>query len=402
MTLATYFSDQHDLRSLIFKEIGRARIEVNVAVAWFTDAQLFNALLAAAGRGVKVNLILTNSDINHNSRNDYGRLVTAGGYFATFGSDKQLMHMKFCVIDGKTVISGSANWTYSAFDKHREEITIVQDSPARARQFNEQFDNIRSLLSAAASQQAASAGQAFDPQQQGIMDREGIERIALTVSRGLLGLQVELATVEKNELERQFDLFNRRFILELHPLQLKILELKNKLYAKLKKQGYRNEAYEKFREEQEHRQRILDEEKEKDIPDLSEEDTRSIKKLYRQAVRLCHEDSPDCIYSDKQLAGEVFSELTEAYKSNNLDRVREILELLKSGQTPDLLKADNLEELRRIVAELEAKLTLLQLAIGELQSHEAYELVMAEHTWAHYFKAQKINLYNEYQSLLKQ
>jgi len=403
MTVATYFSDQDDLRSLIFEEIGVAKINVNVAVAWFTDVRLFDALLAAARRGVKVNLIITNSDINHNSRNDYNQLVAAGGYFATFGSDKQLMHMKFCVLDGGTVISGSANWTYSAFDKHREEITIVKGSPARAQQFNEQFESIRTLLNTTfASPQAASAGQTFDPQQQGIMDIDGLERIALNVSRGLLGLQVELATLEKNELERLFDLFNRRFILELHPLQLKILELKNRLYAKLKKQGYRNEAYEKFREEQEHRQRILDEEKAKDIPDLSEEDTRSIKKLYRQAVRLCHEDSPDCIYSDKQLAGEIFSELTEAYKSNNLDRVREILELLQSGKTPDLLKADNLEELRRIVAELEAKLTLLQRTIGELQSHEAYELVMAEDTWPHYFKAQKINLYNEYQSLLKQ
>jgi hypothetical protein len=257
-------------------------------------------------------------------------------------------------------------------------------------------------LSAAASQQAASTSQAFAPQQQGIMDREGMERIALTVSRGLLGLQVELATVEKNELERQFDLFNRRFILELHPLQLKILALKNKLYAKLKKQGYRNEAYEKFKEEQEYRQRILDEEKEKDIPDLSEEDAKSIKKLYRKAVRLCHEDSPDCIYTDKRLAGEVFSELTDAYKSNNLDRVREILESLENGQSPNLTQVDNLEELRRIVADLEAKLALLQRGIGELRSHEAYKLVMAEDTWAHYFKAQKINLYNEYQSLLKQ
>lgn len=402
MTLSTYFSDRNDLRSLISKEIARAEIEVNVAVAWFTDVQLFNALLAAAGRGVQVNLIVTNSDINHNSMNDYAQLVSAGGYFATFGSDKQLMHMKFCVIDGITVISGSANWTYSAFDKHREEITIVQDSQERAQQFNEQFNNIKSLLSAAAYSKATSSSQTFASQQQGLMDREDMEEIALTVSRGLLGLQIELATIEKNELERLFDLFNRRFILELHPLQLKILELKNKLYAKLKTQGYRNEAYEKFREEHEYRQRVLDEEIKRDIPDLSEEDAKTIKKLYRKAVRLCHEDSPDCIYTDKRIAGEVFNELTEAYKINNLTRVREILESLEKGLHLHLKLKDNLENLRRIVADLEAKLALLQHSIDELRSHEAYELVMAEDTWTHYFKAQKISLYNEYQSLLKQ
>lgn len=52
------------------------------------------------------------------------------------------MHNKFCVIDGKTVINGSYNWTYSA-TSNEENVNVVTDNKEFAEKFVLQFFKLK-------------------------------------------------------------------------------------------------------------------------------------------------------------------------------------------------------------------------------------------------------------------
>jgi phosphatidylserine/phosphatidylglycerophosphate/cardiolipin synthase-like enzyme len=51
------------------------------------------------------------------------------------------MHCKLIIIDGKTVIVGSTNWSYYAIDKNREASVVIRDERI-ARIFEEYLFSI--------------------------------------------------------------------------------------------------------------------------------------------------------------------------------------------------------------------------------------------------------------------
>lgn len=91
----------------IQQEVLKAEHNIYVAVAWFTNKNIFNALVNRAENGVQVYLMLTNDSINENSYIDYEDLeIKNSKVFYAGGGEEDLMHNKFCVIDNKTVITG--------------------------------------------------------------------------------------------------------------------------------------------------------------------------------------------------------------------------------------------------------------------------------------------------------
>ena len=99
----------------IQQEISKAQKSVFIAVAWFTNKNLFNELVNKARNGCTVSLIITNDTINLNSSIDFEQLLTAKSKVYKIGNgDTELMHNKFCVIDYSTVITGSYNWSYKS------------------------------------------------------------------------------------------------------------------------------------------------------------------------------------------------------------------------------------------------------------------------------------------------
>ena len=55
------------------------------------------------------------------------------------------MHNKFCLIDSKTLINGSYNWTYYAEDRNRENILIIKDEKDTINAFTAEFQRLKSL-----------------------------------------------------------------------------------------------------------------------------------------------------------------------------------------------------------------------------------------------------------------
>ena len=125
--------------TLITKYIEESTSEICIAVAWFTHRNLFDVILKALDRNVKVSVILIDDIINRGPNGlDFAAFIAQGGEIRFMNTRKLLMHNKFCLFDGKVLITGSYNWTYSAEMRNAENI-IATDDESVCIAFCEQF-----------------------------------------------------------------------------------------------------------------------------------------------------------------------------------------------------------------------------------------------------------------------
>ncbi|TAE00476.1 MAG: hypothetical protein EAZ97_05810 [Bacteroidetes bacterium] len=77
MPTHAYFED---IQSQIIKELQKAKQQILLAVAWFTDATLLEILCQKAQKGVKVSLLLQDDQINRgNYAPNFDNLQKSGG-----------------------------------------------------------------------------------------------------------------------------------------------------------------------------------------------------------------------------------------------------------------------------------------------------------------------------------
>ena len=121
------------------EQIDLAENKIVVAVAWFTNKRLFDALCNKAADGVKVKLIISDNEINRNSNIDYGDIQI--GKSKLFLIDEGKMHHKFCIIDDYIVITGSYNWSYRA-ESNFENILICSGDNDLVKQYKKEVKKI--------------------------------------------------------------------------------------------------------------------------------------------------------------------------------------------------------------------------------------------------------------------
>lgn len=115
-----------NIADFIQRRLEEACEDIKIAVAWFTNEELFNSLLAALNRGVTVSIVILDDTINRNELAlDYSKFIEAGGrlYF----SRNRKMHNKFVIVDSKFVLTGSYNWTYYAENLNWENVLSTDD-----------------------------------------------------------------------------------------------------------------------------------------------------------------------------------------------------------------------------------------------------------------------------------
>ncbi|WP_431130122.1 phospholipase D-like domain-containing protein [Flagellimonas flava] len=127
-----------NIRSEILRNLDKCESDLIIAVAWFTDKKIIQKVNALLSEGVKVEIIIYDDHINKKELFESLYYNKARIYLS-----KKLMHNKFCVIDRKTVINGSYNWTINA-SSNDENIQITHDQPSFAKQFIKQFSNLAS------------------------------------------------------------------------------------------------------------------------------------------------------------------------------------------------------------------------------------------------------------------
>jgi hypothetical protein len=435
----------------IQKEISKAQKSVFIAVAWFTNKNLFNELVNKARNGCTVSLIISNDNINLNSAIDFEQLQTGKSKVYKIGNgDTELMHNKFCVIDYSTVITGSYNWSYKA-ESNFENVILTNNDTTLAEQFISEFNNIRrqyypdavyeeivfplnkiikrleilknyilledieELNKESSKLKEYDFNSALQDIIEDIRKQEfssAINKIQIFISKNqqlsiltdpeIAALKLEIKNLEnqlngfdneKIELEKLFSEFQHRHTIELGEIILDILKLR-----KLKFKSDKSKFEEAENDERQYREQV-DNEKEKEIFELTDEQKTELKKKFRKATVLCH---PDKVADEfKEAAQRIFIELKQAYDANDLKKVTEILEELEKGnyfktksetvQEKDLLKA--------AIAKLKRQIKILETDIITIKESDTFRTIINIEDWDDYFQRTKEKLKRELEEL---
>jgi len=137
----------------IYKKIDLAKSTIHISIYSFTHKKIAKRLRNAAKRGVKIEIIFDEKS----TKSQQGKSmlpylakyknITVYKLKGKLSKNRRyhgIMHMKMAVIDKKTVIFGSANWTYSAFSNNYELLYITQDY-AIAKKFNNYFKRLKKI-----------------------------------------------------------------------------------------------------------------------------------------------------------------------------------------------------------------------------------------------------------------
>ena len=478
MEVKAYFSDIH---TVIIKQLEGAGSDIHVAVAWFTDRDIFDVLCKKAQSGINISLVLVGDDINCGAgRLNFIRLENLGGkvtFLPTGSQDTPLMHHKFCVIDAKTVITGSYNWSKKA-RSNDENITIIRDSPEFAYKYLAVFDELCirggqkstplinaetvrrrldmvchlillgdyddvtaqvvklkpvadeyklssmiELLNGGQYQEALEQIKAYLSKFTALISIEAQEVPRLQFQLQILELRLESLSNEKAEIERCLIVFNQRHDEVLGDLIQDVLlaraeyarlmfAIKQKTVeqetiqteaAKEEAKAAETEAEEAENTYQQYSQQHEQLQQESHVPELDEAQEKELKALYRKACSLCH---PDKVTEDKkQMAHDIFSTLLDAYKSNDLEQVRQIYERVKNGDFTQTRATtlSKVEVLKAAIAEIKYQLDKLLTELQRLQSSQAVQLMQFSGTteieWQQYFDGQQSMLLSELEKI---
>jgi hypothetical protein len=392
MELKAYFSN---IDSVIASYLEQATSEIIVAVAWFTDRNLFEVLCNKAKYGITVSIVLIDDDINKGQYGlDFSQLISLGGSIFFLPQDEQsnsIMHHKFCVIDNQTVITGSFNWSKRA-RRNDENITVVENDVRFACDFTDAFTDIvtrikgktrqlvdigavrkrlelirnfillgehdeikkHSLKLLPASQnlhlspilssldkgEFKAALQEIDDYLKSATSLISLDNIIipqLQFELKINELRLESLVEAKAELDRQLIIFNRQHDDALGEIITEVLNAKAQLMRLIAESS--TEQLGRSKAEDEARQAYEDykeysknhEELQQSLP-IPKLNKASVNELKRLFKKSCNLCHPDKVSKEfKDKAHEYFVQLLNAYKSNDLALVKELYQSLKAG-----------------------------------------------------------------------
>lgn len=155
------------------------------------------------------------------------------------------------------------------------------------------------------------------------------------------------------------------------------------------------EKYERYQEQQNDAEQRHDNERK-----LSADQRQELKRLWRQASRLCH---PDLVADEfKEKAHQLMVQLNQARQRGDFSAINTLLESLKQGLEPlmasDLI--DDLERLRRKISEVRHQIDAMLHELDALEKEESWRLATSLPDKDGWFKEQE-NLLSKTLNLLK-
>ena len=136
------FTPGDDIAKLIVRYLDTARESVRMQAYLFTHKGIARALVAAARRGVSVEIIADAKQYEAGGLPVLGDLARAGARIS-LNDRMAASHNKVIVIDGATVITGSYNFTHAAQSKNAENVVVLSGNRALAARFTANFERHR-------------------------------------------------------------------------------------------------------------------------------------------------------------------------------------------------------------------------------------------------------------------
>jgi len=120
-----HFSPKRGCREAIVGVIASAKSTVRVMAYGFTSQEVCDALVDAKKRGVDVQVVLDKSNLS--DKHSKMRDAEAAGIQVFVDSKHAIMHNKLVLVDGKTVQTGSYNYTAAAEESNAENCLVLTD-----------------------------------------------------------------------------------------------------------------------------------------------------------------------------------------------------------------------------------------------------------------------------------
>lgn len=141
--MKVYFSPSEDCRNAIIKEIKSAKQELRICVFTISDDRITDAILEAHSRNVTITII-TDNDKTLDVGSDIG-FLSKKGIRIKIDTTSNHMHHKFMIVDGRSVTTGSYNWTNSAAKYNQENIIVTADK-AVVSAFSKEYNRLWPLM----------------------------------------------------------------------------------------------------------------------------------------------------------------------------------------------------------------------------------------------------------------
>jgi phosphatidylserine/phosphatidylglycerophosphate/cardiolipin synthase-like enzyme len=140
--IENYFAPKDGVADKIIARLKQAQQSIHFLAFSFTSDPIGSAMLARATAGVSVAGVFekTGSETQYS---EYGRMRKAKLDVLQDGNP-YVMHHKVIIIDGRTVIFGSFNFSNNA-DKDNDENLLIIDDPTLAQAFEAEFQRVREV-----------------------------------------------------------------------------------------------------------------------------------------------------------------------------------------------------------------------------------------------------------------
>ncbi len=122
--ISVYFSPRGGCTQAIVDQINQARKTILVQAYSFTSAPIARAMVAAHRRGVNITVVLDKE--NRTARYSSATFLRNQGIPVYIDARHAIAHNKIILIDGRTIITGSFNFTRAAEEHNAENLLILQ------------------------------------------------------------------------------------------------------------------------------------------------------------------------------------------------------------------------------------------------------------------------------------
>lgn len=130
-------------KSIVLKAIDNSKSSLYIAAYQFTNPDIVKAVIAAKKRNVTVAVVLDRTQ----GTGDTQAALVASGISCKVDHTYKIMHHKFMVIDGKSVETGSFNYTVNADKGNAENAILIPGVPVLAAKYKAQWDKVNATAS---------------------------------------------------------------------------------------------------------------------------------------------------------------------------------------------------------------------------------------------------------------
>lgn len=135
--------DKLTVYNTILKRLRKAKTSIRVAMLALTHIVIIKELQRAQQRGVEVEVFI-DSDFQYECLNHHRALSCRFPVYRNLTSNK--LHAKMCVIDDKTLLIGSVNWTKRGLNANSECMLVLSDLTLTQREkLDELWSNLKDM-----------------------------------------------------------------------------------------------------------------------------------------------------------------------------------------------------------------------------------------------------------------